>query len=56
MKSKIFQILIKVAEFVGTINCANMYSEDFMIVEGVTADGRKFRVSLSIEEEKKDGN
>jgi hypothetical protein len=31
-----------------------MHSEDFMIVEGVTADGREFHVSLNIKEEKKD--
>lgn len=52
MRAKIFQILIKVAEWVGTVNRASMHSEDFMIVEGTTADGREFYVSLNIKEEK----
>ena len=59
MRSKIFQILIKVAEWVGTVNRANMHSENFMLVEGTTADGREFHVSLNIQgnkEDKKDGN
>lgn len=56
MRSKIFQILIKVAEWVGTINRANMHSDDFMIVEGTTADGREFHVSLNIKEAEKNGN
>ena len=50
MKSKIFQILIKIAEWCGEIKSANMHSEDFMLVQGVTADGRNFTVSLSIHE------
>ena len=56
MSAKIFQILIKIAEWVGTVNRANMHSEDFMLIEGVTEDGRKFHVSLNVEdkEEKKD--
>ena len=59
MSINIFRILIKVAELVGTINCANMHSENFMLVDGTTADGREFHVSLSIQknkEEEKDGN
>lgn len=54
MRSKIFQILIKVAEWVGTINRANMHSDDFMIVEGTTADGRPFHVSLNIQDKKEE--
>ena len=56
MRSKIFQILIKIAEWVGTVNRANMHNDDFMIVEGTTADGREFHVSLNIREEENDGN
>ena len=54
MRSKIFQILIKVAEWVGTVDRANMHSDDFMIVEGTTADGRAFHVSLNIKKEAKE--
>lgn len=59
MRTKIFQMLIKVAECVGTVNRANMHSEDFLHVEGTTADGREFYVTLNVQdkkEEKKDGN
>ena len=59
MRSKIFQVLLNVAHWVGNIDRANMHSEDFMIIEGTTADGREFHVSLNIQntkEEKKDGN
>ena len=54
MRSKIFQILIKVAEWVGNIDRANMHSDDFMIVEGTTADGRPFHVSLNIQSKKEE--
>ena len=56
MRSWIFQILIRIADEVGTINRASMHSDDFMIVEGTTADGREFYVSLNIKEAEKDGN
>jgi hypothetical protein len=54
MRAKIFQILIKVAEWVGTVNRANMHSDDFMLVEGTTADGRYFHVSLNIQDKKEE--
>lgn len=57
MRSKIFQILIKVAEWCGTVKEANMFTNDFMKVQGVTDDGREFYVALNIldkKEEKKD--
>ena len=59
MRSKIFQILIKIAEWVGTVNRANMHSDDFMLIEGTTDDGREFHVTLNVmekKEDKKDGN
>ena len=56
MRSKIFKILIMVAEWVGTIHRANMHSDDFMIVEGTTADGREFHVSLNIREAENNGD
>ena len=54
MRSKIFKILIMVAEWVGTVNRANMHSDDFLIVEGTTADGREFHVSLNVQKKKED--
>ena len=54
MKTKIFQILVHIAQWVGTIDRANMHNEDFMIVEGTTADGREFHVSLNIQKKKED--
>lgn len=54
MRSKIFQILIKIAEWVGTVNRANMHSDDFMLIEGITDDGREFHVSLNIQDKKEE--
>ena len=59
MRIKIFKILIMVAELVGSVDRANMHGENFMLVEGTTADGREFHVSLNVmdkKEEKEDGN
>ena len=54
MRSIIFKVLIMVAEKVGTVKRANLHSENFMIVEGTTADGREFHVSLNIKREAKE--
>lgn len=56
MRAKIFQILIKVAEWVGNVNRANMHGEDFMIIVGDTQDGRPFTVSLSIRNKEEQEN
>lgn len=56
MRSKIFQVLLNVAQWIGNIDRANMHSEDFMIVEGTTADGREFHVSLNIQGKKEEEN
>ncbi len=54
MRSAIFKALIKIAELIGTVARANMHSGDFMMVEGVTRDGREFYVSLNVKEGEKD--
>ena len=44
-----------IAAMIGEVTEAHMYHNDLMVIEGKKVDGRKFRVSLSIEkEEKKD--
>ena len=50
----VFTQLIFVAENVGTVKAANMYNDEFMTIEGVTQEGKKFSITLSIKEEKKD--
>ena len=59
MRSTILKTLMTIAEQVGTIKRVNMYSDDFLSVEGITADGRDFYVTLNVhdkEEVKTDGN
>lgn len=53
MSILVFKTLLAVAERLGKISDANMHSENFMIINGKTDDGRKFYVSLNIEEENK---
>ena len=51
----IFERLQDIAAMIGAVTEAHMYNNEFMVIEGKVADGRKFRVSLAIEkEEKKD--
>lgn len=54
MRFKIFMILLKAAEWVGTVSKANMHSENFMRIEGKTENGDAFYVTFHVEEEKKD--
>lgn len=56
LMTAIFQILIKVAQFVGNVNRANMHDESFMLVEGTSHDGRPFTVSLSIQDKEDEEN
>ena len=59
MRSTILKTLMTIAEQVGTIKRVNMYNDDFLSVEGTTADGRDFYVTLNVhdkEEDKTDGN
>lgn len=48
---EIFEALIHLAVGVGQVTCAMMYDNGFMTVEGVTTDGKKFSVTLSIKGE-----
>ena len=59
MRNNIFKVLLNVAGWVGNIHRASMHNEDFMIIEGTTADGREFHICLNVQkkkEEEKDGN
>ena len=52
---EIFKRLQVIAGMIGGVAEAHMYHNDLMVIEGMIEDGRKFRVTLSIEkEEKKD--
>ena len=48
---EIFEALLHLAGGVGTVSNAMMYDHGFMTVEGKTADGKKFSVTLNIKEE-----
>lgn len=54
--TEIFEALLHLAGGVGTVTSAMMYDSGFMTVEGKTAEGKKFSVTLNIMEDKKDGN
>ena len=57
MMMDVFGRLIKAALELGEINQALMYESGFMTIEGKTNAGKKFSVTLHInEEEEKDGN
>lgn len=48
---EIFEALIHLAVGVGKVSSAMMYDNGFMTAEGVTTDGKKFSVTLSIKGE-----
>lgn len=48
---EIFEALIHLAGGVGTVTSANMFDSDYMTADGVTADGKKFTITLNIREE-----
>ena len=54
--SGILQKLIEIGTTVGNITDVHLYNNDFINIEGMTADGKKFSLSLHIREEKNDGN
>ena len=54
MRSTILKTLIAIAEQVGTVKRVNMHNEDFLNVEGTTADGRDFYVTLNVLDKKED--
>lgn len=46
--------MIRLAEQFGKVRESHMYHNDYLTVDGVTKDGKKFDLSLMIKEEKKD--
>jgi hypothetical protein len=44
------------AERIGTISEAHLYSADFITIDGATHNGKKFSVTLSMKEEENNGN
>jgi hypothetical protein len=53
--SGIFQKLMDIGITLGTVTAAHMYDNDFITIEGVAHEGKKFSLTLHImEEEKKD--
>lgn len=48
--SEIFTALLCLAGGVGTVTSAGWYENGFMTADGVTADGKKFTVTLNIKE------
>ena len=48
-----FEVLLRVADSIGNVKTAHLYSEEFIKIEGETEEGKKFTVSFR-EEEKND--
>lgn len=49
--SDILVKLIGLGNEIGTVTSANMYDHGFMSVDGVTVNGRKFSITLSVSKE-----
>ena len=49
--SGILQKMIEIGITVGTITDVHMYDNDFITIEGVIQDGKKFSFTLHIKEE-----
>lgn len=55
--SEVFQKLLNIGLKLGTVTNAHLYDNDFITIDGVTMEGKKFSLSLHItEEEKNDGD
>lgn len=52
--NEIFEALLHLAGGVGTITSAHMYDNDFITIEGVAHEGKKFSLTLHIKEEEKE--
>ena len=52
--SEIFEALLHLAGGVGKVSNATMYESGFMTVDGKTAEGKKYSITLSIKEENED--
>jgi hypothetical protein len=50
---EIFAKLQEIADRLGTVEEAHMYTGEFMVITGTAANGKVFRVSLNCEEAKK---
>lgn len=48
--SGIFQKLIEIGITLGTITDAHLYDNDFISIEGVAYEGKKFSLSLHLKE------
>lgn len=53
--SEIFEALLRLARGVGEVSNAMMYDHGFMTVDGKTAEGKKYSLTLSIKEEEDEG-
>lgn len=55
--SEIFQKLMNIGLKIGNVTTAHLYDNDFITIEGVTTEGKKFSITLHVmEEENKDGD
>lgn len=46
--------MVRLAEQIGKVKAAHMYSNDYISIDGKTKDGKSFNMNLTMEEEKKD--
>lgn len=51
--SNIFQKMLEISVKVGNITNAHLYDNGFIIIEGESYEGKKFSLTLNIEEENK---
>ena len=49
--SEIFQKLMNIGLKLGDVTNAHLYDNDFITVEGVTTEGKKFSIALHVMEE-----
>ena len=47
---------MELAEKMGAIQDAHLYERNYITVDGETIDGKKFTITVRMEEEYKDGN
>ena len=52
--SEIFQKLMNIGLKIGEVTTAHLYDNDFITIEGVTAEGKKFSITLHVTEEEKE--
>ena len=52
--SEIFQKLLNIGLKIGEVTTAHLYDNDFITIEGVTTEGKKFSLNLHITEEEKE--